>query len=213
MMDREAGRQMPGCGNGPARFDRMLVFCLVALVSCSLSFADAPDKARDLTKARQAERERAAASIPLVPPEAIYRRWFDAMKAGRFEEASRYVADEALRATKAAVIRVLRDATLEERAQFIKAGRFRSASDIQLSSPAKVYAGWLRGGWRPPAVLQRIRQSDVAEIRLAQRGEGQLLVVEMKTASGTAREEVPCEQRERQWRLKVELWPEAGPVR
>jgi hypothetical protein len=188
----------------------MLVFLPL---SVAIVFADAPDKARDLIKARQAERERAAASIPVVPPEAVCQQWFEAMKAGRFEEASRFIADDSLRATKAAVIRALRGATLEERARFIQAGGFKSAADIQHGSPARVYAGWLRSGWRPPTLLQRVRRAEIAGIRLAKRGEGQWLVVETRSASGAASEEVPCEQRERQWRLRIELLPEAEAVR
>lgn len=202
---------------GAARHRRRRVltvaFCLWPSVSVLPLLADAPDKTRDLIKARQAERERAAASIPITPPEAIYRRWFEAMKAGRLEEASRSIADDSLRATKAAVVRALRGAALEERARFIQAGGFKSAADIQLSSAAKVFAGWLRSGWRAPAVVQRIRQGEIAGIRLATRGEGQWLVVEMKTASGTANEDVPCELRGREWRLKIELSPETEGVR
>ena len=188
--------------------------CGSIIVVLSLAvLADAPDKTRDLTKARQAERERAAASIPIAPPAEVYRHWFDAMKAGRFEEASRFIADGSLRATKAAVIRALRGATLEERARFIQTAGFKSAAEIQLSSPARVFAGWMRSGWRARGVLERIRQGEITGIRLATRGEGQMLVVEKKTESGTASEEIPCELREREWRLKIELSPEAEGVR
>jgi hypothetical protein len=183
------------------------------LLTALAVLADAPDKTRDQTRARQAERERAAASIPVAPPEEVYRRWFEAMKTGRFEEASRLIAEDSLRATRTAVIRALRAATLEERARFIETAGFKSVADIQLSSPSKVFAGWMRSGWRARGLLERIRQGEIIEIRLATRGQGQMLVVEMKSVSGTTSEEVPCELQEREWRLKIELPLEPDGVR
>ncbi|MBI5394157.1 MAG: hypothetical protein HZA91_02545 [Verrucomicrobia bacterium] len=153
------------------------------------------------------------ANVPITPPAEVYRRWFEAMKAGRFEEASRFIADDSLRAMRATLVRALRGASLEERARFIQAAGFKSAAEIQLSSPAKVFAGWMRSGWRARGVLERIRQSEVATVELARRGEGQALLAELKSASGASREEVACEQRDREWKLKIELSPEADGVR
>ncbi len=172
--------------------------------------ADAPDKVRDLTKARQAERDRAVANIPIVAPEEVYRRWFEAMKTGRFAEASRFIAEDSLRAMKAVLIRSLRAASLEERADFIKAAGFKSASEVQHASSTKVFAGWMQSGWRLRGALERIRQGEVAGVQLARRGEGQLLVVELKSAGGLSRQEVACEQQEREWRLKIEFTPVIG---
>lgn len=188
------------------------------LLASVLIFADAPDKARDLTKARQAERARAAASVPVVPPAQVYRRYFAAIKAGRFAEAAATLTDESLRQVKAALVRALREAPLDELAKFIRDAGFKSAADIQLSAPSKVFTGWMRSGWRVQGFLQRFRQNEIASVEEAVRDGLCDLAVEFKpsteaAAAATAclKETVACEQRDRVWRLKLEIPLEGNP--
>ena len=188
------------------------------LLTAVLLFADAPDKARDLTKARQAERDRAAASVPVVRPAEVYRRHFAAMKAGRFAEAAVTLTDESLRRMKTALVRALREAPLDELAKFIRDAGFKSAADIQLSAPGKVFTGWMRSGWRVGGFQQRFRQSEIASVEEAVRDDFCDLVVGFKpsaeadaVSAARPKETVTCEQRDRVWRLKLEIPLEGKP--
>lgn len=207
-MRREAGNQKPEVRS------RWRAFCLLTsgfwLLTAVLLFADAPDKARDLTKARQTERDRAAASVPAVRPAEVYRRYFATMKAGRFAEAVATLTDESLRQMKAALIRALKEAPLDELAKFIRDAGFKSAADIQLSAPGKVFTGWMRSGWRVQGFLQRLRQNEIASVEETIHDDLCDLVIAFKTAAAP-KEMVTLEQRDRVWRLKLEIPLEGKP--
>ncbi|MCX6908260.1 MAG: hypothetical protein NTY01_09480 [Verrucomicrobia bacterium] len=188
------------------------------LLTSVLLFADAPDKTRDLTKARQAERDRAAVSVPVARPAEVYRRYFAAMKAGRCAEAAGTLTDESLRQMKAALVRALREAPLDELAKFIRDAGFKSAADIQLSAPGKVFTGWMRSGWRVQVFLQRLRRNKIASVGEAIHDDLCDLVVEFKpsaeadaVSAARPKETVTCEQRDRVWRLKLEIPLEGKP--
>ncbi|MBI5685284.1 MAG: hypothetical protein HZC54_09390 [Verrucomicrobia bacterium] len=189
----------------------LLLISALCLLTSGILSADAPDKVRDLTKARQAERERAAASVPVVRPAEMYRRYFAAMKAGRFPEAAATLSDDSLRQMKAALVRALREAPLDELAKFIRNAGFKSAAEIQLSAPSKVFTGWMRSGWRVQGFLQRFRQNEIASVTEVIRDDLCDLAVEFKpskeAAASTARpkETATCEHRDRVWRLKLEI--------
>lgn len=194
----------------------ILLISVLCPLASDLLLADAPDKARDLTKARQAERDRAAASVPVVRPAEVYRRYFAAMKAGRFAEAAGALTDESLRQMKAALVRALKDAPLDELAKFIRDAGFKSAADIQLGAPSKVFTGWMRSGWRAQSFLQRSRQNEIAFVTETIRDNSCDLEVEFRPSAGVAevaagglKEAVACEQHDRVWRLRLES-PLAG---
>jgi hypothetical protein len=171
---------------------------------------------RDLTKARQAERERAAASVPVTPPAEVYRRYFAAMKAGQFPEAAAAITDESLRQMKTSLVRSLREVPLDELAAFIRATGFKSAADLQLSAPGKVFVGWMRSGWRVQEFLRRIRHNEVVSVQETARDDSCDLVVEFKSVVALAacpKETVSCEQRDRVWRLKLEIPLEGNGIR
>lgn len=188
------------------------------LLTSSALLADAPDKVRDLTKARQAERDRAAASVPVARPGEAYRRYFAAMKTGRFPEAAVTLTDESLRQMKATLIRALREAPFDELAKFIRDAGFKSAAEIQLSGPGKVFTGWMRSGWRVQDRLQRIRQSEIASVKETIHDDVCDLVIEFKPVAEGAgastvcfKETVMSEQRDRVWRLALEIPLETNP--
>ena len=215
-MQREDGNQKSEAGrNWKAVVLLSSAFCLL---SSAVLLADTPDKTRDLTKARQAERDRAAASVPVARPSEVYRRFFAAMKAGRFAGAADVLTDESLRQMKTALVRALREASLDERARFISAAGFKSAPDIQLSAPGRVFACWMRSGWRVQAFLQRVRQNEIASVKEAIHDDLCDLTVEFKPAVENAAapaacpgETVTCERSDRVWRLKLEIPLEANP--
>jgi hypothetical protein len=191
------------------------VFCLSP--SAAL-FADAPDKARDLTKARQAERDSAATGVPIVPPAEVYRLFFTAMKTGRFAEAAGTLTNESLRQMKAVLIRALREAPFDERAKFIRDAGFKSVIEIQLSGPGKVFTSWMRSGWRAQGALQRIRQNEITSVKETIHDDLCALAIEFKPALETAitlaacpKETIECEQHDRVWRLKLEIPLDTNP--
>jgi hypothetical protein len=188
---------------------RIFLLSVSFLLPSSLP-ADAPDKTRDLTKARQAERERAAASVPVVPPAQVYRRYFAAMKAGRFTESAGTLTEESLRQMKAVLVRALREAPLDELAKFIRDAGFKSAADIQLSAPSRVFTGWMRSGWRVRDFQQRLRLNEIASVEEMIRDDLCNLVIVFTPGTGP-KETVTCEQRDRAWRLKLEIPLEAQP--
>lgn len=193
----------------------LLISVLCPLTSVLL-LADAPDKVRDLTKARQTERERVAASVPVTQPAEVYRRYYAAMKSGRFPEAAAMLTDESLRQMKASLVRALREAPLEELAAFIRAAGFKSAADLQLSAPGRVFVGWMRSGWRAQEFMRRIRHNEVVSVQETVRDDSCDLVVEFKPVAAPAacpKEAVSCEQRDRVWRLKLEIPLEGNGIR
>ncbi|MCX6900859.1 MAG: hypothetical protein NT105_19455 [Verrucomicrobia bacterium] len=196
----------------------LLLSSVLWLLTSAVLLADAPDKVRDLTKARQAERDRAAASVPVARPGEVYRRYFAAMKAGRFPEAAVALTDESLRQMKATLIRALQEAPLDELAKFIREAGFKSAAEIQLSGSGKVFTGWIRSGWRAQRFLQRVRQNEIVSVKETIHDDVCDLVIEFKPAAeATAisavcpKETVVCEQRDRVWRLKLEIPLETIP--
>jgi len=196
----------------------LLLTTVFWLLTSAVLLADAPDKVRDLTRARQAERDRAAASVPVARPAEVYRRYFAAMKTGLFPEAAITLTDESLRQMKATLIRALREASLDELAKFIRDAGFKSAAEIQLSGPGKVFTGWMRSGWRVQDRLQRIRQSEIASVKETIHDDSCDLVIEFKPVAEAAtvptacsKETVSCEQRDRVWRLRLEIPLETIP--
>ena len=197
---------------------RRLLTSSVWLLASALLFADAPDKTRDLTKARQEERDRAAASIPIIKPAEMYRHYFAAMKAGRFAEAAASVTDESLRTMKSALIRALRQAPTDELAKFLHDAGFKSAPELQLSDPGRVFARWMRSGWRVQGFLERIRRSEIASVEETVRDNVCDLAIELKPAPDAAadpaknvKETVSCEFFNRVWRLRLEIPLETKP--
>ena len=195
-----------------------LLTSVLWLLTSALLLADAPDKSRDLTKARQEERDRAAASVPVVKPADMYRRYFAAMKAGRFTEAAASFTDESLRHMKASLIRALREAPVDELAKFIHDAGFKSVSELQLSDPGKVFARWMRSGWRVQGFLEHIRRNEIVSVEETVRDNVCDLTIELKpvaeAAAGSvtnARETVTCEFSNRVWRLRLEIPLETHP--
>jgi hypothetical protein len=180
------------------------------ILAPALSMADAPDKTRDLTRARQMERERAATSAPVIPPAQVYRRYFAAMKAGRHAEAVATLTDESLRQMKATLVRALREAPLDELAKFIRDAGFKSAADLQHSAPGRVFTGWMRSGWRVQGFLQRLRLSEIASVEEIISNDLCNLVIVFKHTA-IPKETVACEQRDLTWKLKLEIPLEENP--
>ncbi|MFA6563846.1 MAG: hypothetical protein WCV00_18235 [Verrucomicrobiia bacterium] len=196
----------------------LLLNSVLWLLTSTVLLAEAPDKVRDLTKARQAERDRAAASVPVVRPAEVYRRYFAAMKAGRFPEAAVTLTDESLRQMKVALVRALREAPFDELAKFIREAGFKSAAEIQLSGPGKVFTGWMRSGWRVQRFQRRFRQNEITSVKEMIHDDLCDLAIEFKPVAEGAgasavcpKETVVCEQRDRVWRLTLEIPLENNP--
>jgi hypothetical protein len=213
--ESEGRRQKPAVGRKTA--SRRLLTSGFWVLTSALLLADAPDKTRDLTKARQDERDRAVASIPIIRPAEMYRQYFTAMKAGRFPDAANHVTEESLRSMKAALVRALREAPLDELAKFLRDGGFKSARELQLSDPGKVFNRWMRTGWRVRRFLERIRQHEIASVEEAVHDNVCDLTVELKPVADAAapasaiKETITCEYADRVWRLRLETPLEATP--